>query len=121
MKGQLNIKLNNVKGILITLVVFAHLLEINKHPYINLFVFIYSFHMPLFVFLSGYFSKSANLKKIFKMGVTLLIFQVFYVLLTKYSGFNDLTKLKAATIPVFHLWYLLSMVVWYLIVIVLNK
>lgn len=47
------------KGVLIFLVVFGHfLLPIKEREYLlfnKLFFFIYSFHMPAFVFLSGYF------------------------------------------------------------------
>ena len=62
-----NIWLDNVKGFLIVCVVAGHFLEsgIDYHSSMckSLFLFIYSFHMPLFVFVSGYFSK-----KIYKDG-----------------------------------------------------
>ena len=55
-------RFDNLKGILIILVVFAHILEQNSHyksePILaNLYSFIYSFHMPVFVFISGYFTR----------------------------------------------------------------
>ena len=55
---------DNVKGILIILVVFCHVIQKYIHNgfsylYIPFFI-IYTFHMPLFVFLSGYFSKDAK-------------------------------------------------------------
>ncbi|MBS7565356.1 acyltransferase family protein [Mucilaginibacter sp. Bleaf8] len=54
---------DNIKFFLITLVVFGHFIEsyITQNIYQKvIFICIYSFHIPLFVFLSGYFSKSAN-------------------------------------------------------------
>ena len=50
-------KIDNLKGILIFLVVFGHLLElvITKGHAKYIYELIYSFHMPFFIFLSGYF------------------------------------------------------------------
>ncbi len=56
---------SNLKGILIILVVFAHMLETTP-PIINgdvggdIYKFIYSFHMAAFLFISGYFSKKVE-------------------------------------------------------------
>lgn len=47
-----------IKGILIFLVVLGHVVTYIPFPHISdnyLFIFIYSFHMPLFIFISGYF------------------------------------------------------------------
>lgn len=89
--------------------------------YIPLFVFIYSFHMPLFVMISGYLSKRIRLIKIVRVAILLLIFQIFFVLMFKYFGYVKVTKISAMTVPVYQLWYLLSLVVWYFIVFGLNK
>jgi fucose 4-O-acetylase-like acetyltransferase len=55
---------DNVKGILIFLVVFGHVIQKYIHntmSYIYIpFIIIYCFHMPLFIFLSGYFSKNVR-------------------------------------------------------------
>lgn len=50
---------DNVRGILILLVVVGHFLERvldQSYPVKAVFLWIYSFHMPLFIFVSGYFS-----------------------------------------------------------------
>jgi fucose 4-O-acetylase-like acetyltransferase len=56
-----NVFFDNVKGFLIFLVVLGHVLEKyymqNSFLYV-LWVGIYSFHMPLFIYVSGYFSKN---------------------------------------------------------------
>ena len=57
---------DNIKFILIFLMVFGHLIESfadDINLYKGLFVFIYAFHMPLFIFLSGLFYKKSSVKK----------------------------------------------------------
>ena len=55
-------RLDNVRGILIILVVIGHfllpLLKFETRLIIGLIYLIYAFHMPCFVMLSGYYSKS---------------------------------------------------------------
>ena len=57
-----NAYLDNVKVVLLFLVVFAHILErfLEVKLYNSLYVIIYSFHMPLFIFISGYLSKNTD-------------------------------------------------------------
>lgn len=51
-------RFDNLKGILIFLVVFGHLLELVGGPAAAwLYRLIYSFHMPAFVFCSGWFAR----------------------------------------------------------------
>ena len=57
---------DNVKFLLIVLVVTGHFLlryVDNYCHYRSLFLFIYSFHMPLFIFISGLFHKNAGIRK----------------------------------------------------------
>lgn len=54
---------DNVKGILILLVVFAHFMNFSGTFYGFLSQGIYLFHMPLFIFVSGIFYKDTNLKQ----------------------------------------------------------
>lgn len=56
-----------IKGVLIFLVVLGHVVTYIPYSTIAdnwLFVFIYSFHMPLFVFISGYFFESEKYTEI---------------------------------------------------------
>ena len=48
---------DNIKFFLIVLVIYAHLSNIHCEVPSSLYKIIYSFHMPLFVFVSGYFTK----------------------------------------------------------------
>lgn len=57
---------DNLKFILITLVVaghFADQLTDYSSIYSSIFLFIYAFHMPLFIFISGYFHSDRNTTK----------------------------------------------------------
>lgn len=59
---QRNYMFDNLKGILIFFVVFGHLLQINYNYFISpvyrvIWGAIYLFHMPLFIFVCGYFTK----------------------------------------------------------------
>lgn len=110
-----NFKIDNLKGFLIILVVFGHLLELimNQGAVKYIYEWIYSFHMPLFVFLSGYFYKYSFKKIVQKLLCPYVIFQTIYVLFARYileSG-ETLQYHK----PYWLLWYLLGMVAWSLI------
>lgn len=111
--------IDNVKATLITLVVLGHFYE----PYImqnnvmkTVFVCIYSFHMPLFVFISGYLSKSDKSSGSYKLFTTILVpYLLFgflwYLRQSIHTGHWYLDLLS----PPFHLWYLLSLFIWRLI------
>src|SRR5699024_10109746 len=75
--GSKDLRMSNLKGILIFLVVFGHFIEIYKKEYYELFVFIYAFHMPVFIFISGYFAKRMRKSKIINLILLYLIFQTF--------------------------------------------
>lgn len=66
MTAQRNITLDVIKGVLIWLVVFGHSIQFVQYPDSAgqfrdpIFTFIYMFHMPLFMALSGYFFNAAK-------------------------------------------------------------
>lgn len=114
---------DNIKGLLITLVVFAHcLFEIQENHYLidNIVDAIYFFHMPAFVFVSGYFSKTKNSKS--KISILKLV--VAYVL---YNGFFAVSyNLFKGTIPHYlrtytSEWYLIALVLWRLLTPFLSE
>lgn len=112
-------KYDNIKCLLIFCVVFAHLLEMLSGNISNkIYIFIYTFHMPLFVYISGYFSKG-NMKSIVKFTYIYLIWQtIFYlfdvILLQMKTNFN-------LFVPNWTLWYVFAMIFWNLIIKFLNK
>lgn len=55
-----NYKIDNIKALLIFLVVIGHFVDelVGKSDVFKcIYIFVYSFHMPLFIFLSGYLSR----------------------------------------------------------------
>lgn len=106
-----DISLDALKGFLIILVIFGHLIgSLNSSG--GVWNLIYTFHMPLFVLVSGYFSRRDKLK-ISNIIKPLLVFQFFNVifLLALGNGFS----MSYLLVPYWTLWYLLSLVFWRII------
>ncbi|MGL6108202.1 acyltransferase family protein, partial [Romboutsia sp.] len=106
---------DNLKVILIFLVVFGHLIERyieTNSTLMGIYMFIYSFHMPLFVFISGFLSKNINKsRKIFfkSLLVPYVIFNIiWYSLAYLYTGKTNIPILY----PGWTLWFLLSLFFW---------
>ena len=113
-------RLDTIKGLLIILVVLGHLIGHNNEDTINerLSIFIYTFHMPLFVLISGYVSRIKNdriafRKDIFRLAIPLCIFQAISALLLYIGGGK--IGLSMLVVPYWTLWYLLSLLFWRLI------
>ena len=114
-----NLRLDSLKGFLIFLVILGHI----PGDY-NLNYFIYVFHMPLFVLLSGYFTKTpSNLKDLWYslkgIAKPLIIFQFIYVSLD-YVIFNRI-EIASIITPFWILWYLMSLILWRLISFLLQQ
>ena len=107
--AQRSCRLDNVKGLLMLLVVFAHLLELFSGPgRLWLYETIYLFHMPAFVYCSGYFARF-SWKKVGKSLLPYALFQTLYVLFVLALGGRHAHPL---TTPYWLMWYLFSMVLW---------
>lgn len=107
---------DNFKGILIFLVVFGHFLyqyaiKCNGTLADDIFVIIYLFHMPAFIFASGYMSKSErsqSKKSLLKLLLYYLVFNTGMMLfLNVFKG----TQVNLLT-PYNSYWYLLSLIAW---------
>lgn len=114
-------KLDNIKFILVFLVVFGHLCE---HIYFNgssfLYLLIYSFHMPAFAFVSGYCSKPKPGENIFRQYIVpYIIFQILYISFAKYILKADINF--QFTTPYWILWYLMALLIWHLVISVLGE
>lgn len=87
---------DNVRFILIFLVVFAHLLETMKpdEGSANIYKAIYSFHMPALIFLFGYFARYNPTRIVFRWIIPYAVFQcaylVFAILFLKMAGSYNL-------------------------------
>lgn len=119
---------DNIKAVLIFLVVLGHfLLPIHEEGALVLIKrLIYIFHMPLFVFVSGYFSKRIyhdgkyNFKKILYLIKAYIVFVVAIQAVYALSGFRSFREINFFTqsgAP----WYLFAMIVWYLIIPLIRK
>jgi fucose 4-O-acetylase-like acetyltransferase len=104
---------------LIFLVIFAHLLELwFNETTLKLYHVIYSFHMPVFIFLTGYFAKF-NRKRIgFGFLFAYVVFQKLYLI------FDGVVIYKLAyseiqfqyTTPYWLLWYLMAIMFYYILI-----
>lgn len=110
-------RIDNIRFILIFLVVFTHFLEIFPgEQKDNIYNFIYTFHMPAFIFLTGYFSRF-NRKKIFKNFVVLyFVFQYLYIMFDFYILGNKEELILQYTTPYWIMWYLLSIIFYFLLI-----
>lgn len=112
---------DNIKGILIILVVFAHFLYAftDIAPIGAIVRVIYVFHMPAFVFVSGYFSKSERSRSgdsLLKLAAAYLFFNALFMLIALIKG----ESVNLIT-PYYSMWYLLSLISWRLIMRILPK
>ena len=113
---------DNIKFVLIVLVVMGHFCESYAlhASMLGLQAAIYSFHMPLFVFVSGYFSKNIIAPRRAEVVIlfTYILFQ-FYL-----YGFKRITGLGHGDFlflyPTFANWYLLGLFLWRVTVPYLN-
>lgn len=122
-----NLKLDNAKGILITLVVIGHMLlpiQGTTRGVTNFFYMIYTFHMPAFVFISGLLAQRIytrvpkphfNLRRWCSTLWLYLLFQ-FILFFSEIPAYGRTTRfpdfLHTSGAP----WYLLALLLWYLMI-----
>ena len=112
---------DNIKGIMIFLVVLGHAISNLYKGYSNTFLteylycLIFTFHMPVFVFVSGFFSKrhteyATYVKKaISSCLIPYLLFNILYSLPSRSAVLNFLK-------PNWIMWYMLSLFSWKILV-----
>ncbi|MBM7570518.1 acyltransferase family protein [Aquibacillus albus] len=119
--------IDNAKVVLIFFVVFGHVIQ----PFTSqlssiqlLYFWIYIFHMPAFIFLSGFFAKGlGNKGYIFKLAKRLLfpyfVFQLFY---TGYYFTLGMDNWETTIFrPQWSLWFLLSLFCWHLMLVIFKR
>ncbi len=103
---------DNIRGILILLVVLGHFLfniKDNGSLFSIVIKTIYLFHMPMFVFISGFFSKSIfNKKKCFKY---LFYYIIMNTIIMTYSILIEGNQ-ASLLIPYYSMWYLIALIIW---------
>ncbi|MDF2589484.1 MAG: hypothetical protein K0S41_3325 [Anaerocolumna sp.] len=112
-----NYLFDNIRALLIFLVVVGHMLteQLGETNTINtIYTFIYFFHMPAFIFISGYFSK--NIEK--SRNTAVQTYFVPFVVLNILFWFLDKVNLVELNVPfrildpVWGLWFYLSLFIW---------
>jgi fucose 4-O-acetylase-like acetyltransferase len=110
-----NYKFDNIKAVLILLVVFGHMLELVNMG--GLYRVIYTVHMPVFIFVSGYFAKF-NAEKILKrMILPYIVFQLAYTVfvlavINKNFDWSKVTLVR----PYWIMWFMLVMIMYHLLI-----
>lgn len=113
-------RIDSLKGLLIILVILGHVItSLDNVNIVNHAVmgFIYIFHMPLFILVSGYLTRSPEQqpasdmwRSVLNILITLGIFQLLYsVWIHLYGG--DF-RVAMERFPLGVLWYLLSLACW---------
>jgi len=123
-----NSALDNIKGVLIFLVVFGHFIELHiasDHFLRPIWIFIYAFHMPMFALVSGIFSKvtldeTQSVQLIKNIVAPLIGFELIYecteyILMGKFSVYAGLIA------PYWMLWYLMSLLCWRLMLPLFSR
>ena len=125
--------IDNLKGILIILVVIGHVLLPSAEgggtpPYTTVMLYnsIYLFHMALFIFVSGFLAKHVytperglNVNKILSLILLALIFHLCIILLD--HGYKHLLSKTLNLVFASADWYLVALAWWYLLTPALSK
>ncbi|MCR2820926.1 acyltransferase family protein [Lederbergia panacisoli] len=123
-----NYYFDNAKFILIFLVVFGHLIQsyIDSNSFFSaLYKLLYTFHMPAFILISGFFAKGiyekGYLKKITKkLIIPYIIFQIIYSIFYYILYSKSMLKIDILN-PHWSLWFLISLFCWNIMLIAFNK
>lgn len=123
-----DLRVDNVRGVLIILVVIGHfLLPLYQTRLVtNITYLIYSFHMPCFIMISGFYSKTLYKNGKFRWGKVAQLLWLYFI----FKMLVNITEgLQAGYIPLFPdflresgaPWYLMSLGIWYLTVFQAKK
>lgn len=111
--------LDNARAILITLVVIGHVVEsIGSYWAGALYTWIYAFHMPAFVVITGYLSRSYRNEPrqvgrlLSSVVLPYVIFQCIHAAIRMAMGYDVSLNLWS---PAWTLWFLLSLFFWRLL------
>jgi fucose 4-O-acetylase-like acetyltransferase len=111
---------DNAKYLAIVLVAMGHAWEplyFQSRGAAALYLFVFAFHMPAFILISGHFSRTFELRgdKVRRLvsGVLVpyLVFQVAYVLFKRWAG-GDPSFSRSLLDPWFLTWFLLALFIW---------
>jgi len=113
-----NYLFDNIKGLLIFTVIWVHLCAANikifgYHDLEIVMMFICSFHMPLFMFITGYFSKHTSKQSINLLLINYLLISCMFFI---YDIFFGSISFKQYTLwdfisPGFSMWYIFAVII----------
>jgi fucose 4-O-acetylase-like acetyltransferase len=119
MVKERDVYLDNIKSVLILFVVYGHFTDLNRNDSLIAGInnIIYSFHMPLFIFTSGFLSRNiSGLRpvEINKILYSYVVFEALNFAFTKIThlGFGSLSLLH----PTHQNWYLIGVFIWRLLI-----
>lgn len=121
MAKQRNPFWDTLKAILIVLVVLGHTGMAMGEKWLSV---IYAFHMPLFIFVSGYFSTRKPFRDFLGRGgkrllIIYLAFNLAYIALDVTMGIG--LSVNRLLTPSFALWYILALIYWRVILQILPQ
>lgn len=107
--------LDNIRFLLIFFVVFAHFIEVCAPFTHNWLIYrvIYTFHMPAFIFLTGYNAKYSPDKIVHRWCIPYIVFQTIYILFSRIVLNTD-ANFQYAT-PHWILWYIVVCIFYQLL------
>ena len=115
-----NLKIDNLKGLLIFLVVWGHLLEcFTGDLRLWIYLIIYSFHMPAFVYTTGYFSRFDPKRIVNKILYPYCLYQILYLIFQRFC-LQEKNTFQLTT-PYWLLWYFVSIIFWMFILEILEN
>jgi fucose 4-O-acetylase-like acetyltransferase len=113
---------DNAKYLAIVLVAVGHTwtpLRDDSRAASALYMFVYTFHMPAFILIAGYFSRSFTARPdqlrrlIAGIGVPYLVFEVAYILFSRLStDADDPFQPVSLLDPYYVTWFLIALFVW---------
>ncbi|MGL5330567.1 MAG: acyltransferase family protein [Peptostreptococcaceae bacterium] len=119
---------DNLKGLLIFVVVFGHFIGKMRgdDTIMTLYSFIYMFHMPLFILVSGFFSKKFKFNKVIDLILVYLLWQIIVYpimanILSNKPILPSIFKDNLIAMPRYTYWYILSLIGWKIITPILPK
>lgn len=124
MNNERDYLMDNIKALLLFLVAFGHTLDVYKGDgglELYLMKYLYLFHMPMFAFITGYFTKNLDKARntaAEKCLVPYLIFQGIYVIMAVLmirvglANFNSELFNSSIIVPSSAFYYLLAVFFW---------
>lgn len=113
-------RIDNMKAFLIICVVFGHLLEkMQGEQSRMLYLILYSFHMPAFIYTTGYFARVKPKQLASDILYPYVVYQVLYTMFQRYILHEEIQMQFGK--PHWILWYLFSFFIWMLLLPIFEE